>query len=42
VHVESVIAVPASDTVGPNRLKLLTARTDKLPVVVIADGTAGP
>lgn len=39
---ESVIAVPASDTVGPTRLKLLTARTGKLPVVVIADGAAGP
>jgi len=37
-----VIAVPASDTVGPTRLKLLTARTGKLPVVVVVDGVAGP
>lgn len=42
MRVETVIAVPASDTVGPTRLKLLTARSGKLPVVVIADGTAGP
>lgn len=42
MRVESVIAVPGSDTVGPTRLKLLTARTGKLPVVVIADGAAGP
>lgn len=42
MRVESVIAVSASDTVGPTRLKLLTARTGKLPVVVIADGAAGP
>jgi len=42
VRVESVIAVPASDTVGPTRLRLLTARTGKLPVVVIADGADGP
>ncbi len=42
MRVETVIAVSASDTVGPTRLKLLTARTGKLPVVVIADGTAGP
>ena len=42
VRVESVIAVPASDTVGPTRLRLLTARTGKLPVGVVADGTSGP
>ena len=42
MRVESVIAVPASDTVGPTRLKLLTARTGKLPVVVIVDGAGGP
>jgi hypothetical protein len=42
VRVESVIAVPASDTVGPTRLRLLTARTGKLPVVVVVDGDSGP
>lgn len=42
MRVESVIAVPATDTVGPTRLKLLTARTGKLPVVVIVDAAAGP
>ncbi|WP_420120289.1 hypothetical protein [Nakamurella sp.] len=42
MRVESVIAVPASDTVGPTRLRLLTARTGKLPVVVVADGPSGP
>jgi hypothetical protein len=42
VRVESVIAVPASDTVGPTRLRLLTARTGKLPVVVVVDGASGP
>jgi hypothetical protein len=42
VRVESVIVVPASDTVGPTRLRLLTARTGKLPVVVVADGASGP
>lgn len=42
MRVESVIAVSASDTVGPTRLKLLTARTGKLPVVVVVDATAGP
>lgn len=42
MRVESVIAVSATDTVGPTRLKLLTARTGKLPVVVIADGADGP
>ena len=39
---EAVIAVPSSDTVGPTRLKLLTARTGKLPVVVVFDGENGP
>lgn len=42
MRVESVIAVPASDSVGPTRLRLLTARTGKLPVVVIAEGADGP
>lgn len=42
MRVESVITVPASDRVGPTRLKLLTARTGKLPVVVVAEGAAGP
>lgn len=42
MRVESVIAIPASDTVGPTRLRLLTARTGKVPVVVVADGPSGP
>lgn len=42
MRVESVIAVPASDAVGPTRLKLLTARTGKLPVVIVVDGASGP
>lgn len=42
MRVESVIAVPASDLVGPTRLRLLTARTGKLPVVIVADGPSGP
>lgn len=42
MRVEAVIAVPSSDTVGPTRLKLLTARTGKVPVVVVVDGEAGP
>jgi hypothetical protein len=32
-----VIAVNATDTVGPTRLRLLTAGSSKLPVVVVAD-----
>ncbi len=42
MRVESVIAVPATDTVGPTRLALLTARTGKLPVVVVVQAQAGP
>lgn len=42
MRVESVIAVPASDTVGPTRLRLLTARTGKLPVVIVAGGVSAP
>lgn len=36
-----VIAVNSTDTVGPTRLRLLTAGSSKLPVVVVAtiDGT---
>ena len=42
MRVESVITVPATDAVGPTRLKLLTARTGKLPVVIVVDGASGP
>lgn len=42
MRVESVIAVPATDTVGPTRLALLTAKTGKLPVVVVVQAPAGP
>ena len=44
MRVEPVIAVPAADGVGPTRLRLLTARSAKLPVVIVveaADGTPG-
>lgn len=36
MRIEAVIAVQASDTVGPTRLRLLTASSAKLPVVVVA------
>jgi CBS domain-containing protein len=35
VRIESVIAVDATQTVGPTRLRLLTARSSRLPVVVV-------
>ena len=37
-----VIAVNATDTVGPTRLRLLTAGSSKLPVVVVADVDGTP
>jgi hypothetical protein len=36
VRIQTVIAVDAMDTVGPTRLRLLTAASSKLPVVVVA------
>jgi len=36
VRIESVIAIDAADTVGPTRLRLLTAASSRLPVVVVA------
>ena len=35
MRIESVIAVDATQTVGPTRLRLLTARSSRLPVVVV-------
>ena len=35
MRVEAVIAVDATQTVGPTRLRLLTARSSRLPVVVV-------
>jgi hypothetical protein len=37
-----VIVVNATDTVGPTRLRLLTAGSSKLPVVVIAEVDGAP
>lgn len=37
MRVEPVIAISATDFVGPSRLRLLTAGSAKLPVVVVAD-----
>jgi len=36
VRIEPVIAVDATDAVGPTRLRLLTAGSARLPVVVVA------
>ena len=35
MRIDAVIAVDATQTVGPTRLRLLTARSSRLPVVVI-------
>lgn len=37
MRIESVIAVNATDTVGPTRLRVLTASSSRQPVVVVAD-----
>lgn len=42
MRVEPVIAVTATDSVGPTRLRLLTAGSAKLPVVVMADLRGAP
>jgi hypothetical protein len=42
VRIESVITVAATDSVGPTRLRLLTAASVKLPVVVVAQADGGP
>lgn len=42
MRVEPVIAVIATDSVGPTRLRLLTAGSAKLPVVVVADLRGAP
>lgn len=35
MRIDAVIAVDATQTVGPTRLRLLTARSSRLPVVVV-------
>lgn len=42
MRVEPVIAVPATDGVGPTKLQLLTAASAKLPVVVVAGAADAP
>lgn len=42
VRSESPIVVKAADTVGPVRLQLLTARSAKLPVVVLGEAEGQP
>ena len=42
MRIESVISVAASDSVGPTRLRLLTAGSVKLPVVVARQADDGP
>ena len=42
MRIESVIAVNATDSVGPTRLRLLTAGSSKLPVVIVAEVAADP
>jgi len=41
VRIQPIITLQASDTVGPTRLQMLTARSAKLPVVVVAQGADG-
>jgi hypothetical protein len=41
VRIEPVISVAATDSVGPTRLRLLTAGSVKLPVVVVAQADGG-
>jgi Ternary complex associated domain 7 len=42
VRIQPVIAVDATDTVGPTRLRMLTAASSKLPVVVIGQAAGKP
>ena len=42
MRIESVISVAATDSVGPTRLRLLTAGSVKLPVVVVAVADDAP
>lgn len=41
VRIESAILVKASETVGPTRLRMLTAGSAKLPVIVVLAGPDG-
>jgi hypothetical protein len=42
VRIEPVISVAATDSVGPTRLRLLTAGSVKLPVVIVAQADSSP